>query len=178
MLSTAPSDIHQQLLQLLRSAPLPQFRVGSVPVYGDLILAPMDRAEKKETGEIGTLESLPRIVAAQRRAATELGCAFFDTYSAMGGEGSVARWQQVGLMTSDFTHPTRTGADRLARMLVQPHALRSGARATSHTHTRGRVRSQRAVAQAVPLSVSEPRRGPHRRRSRRPRQPEGPVSRE
>jgi tRNA-dihydrouridine synthase B len=42
MLSTAPNDLYQQLVQLLRRAPLPQFRVGSVPVYGDLILAPMD----------------------------------------------------------------------------------------------------------------------------------------
>ncbi len=36
------SEAHRDLLQLLQRAPFPQFRVGSVPVFGDLILAPMD----------------------------------------------------------------------------------------------------------------------------------------
>jgi hypothetical protein len=61
------------------------------------------------------------LVAAQRRAAREAGCAFFDTFAAMGGEGAAGRWLQSSpqLMTSDLTHPTRRGSDRLARLLVR-----------------------------------------------------------
>ena len=36
--------------------------------------------------------TIPRIVALQQRVAHETGCAFFDTYTAMGGEGTMARW--------------------------------------------------------------------------------------
>ena len=74
----------------------------------------------ERSGEIGTMPNLVRIVAAQKRIATELGGAFFDSYRAMGGEGSAGRWYLAAprLMTGDFTHPTRTGADRLARLLV------------------------------------------------------------
>jgi lysophospholipase L1-like esterase len=92
----------------------------ALPAVSILIMAPMDRAERDATGTIGTMPSIPKIVAAQRKLALELGCAFFNTYAAMGGEGTAARWYQADprLMTGDFTHPTRTGADRVARLLV------------------------------------------------------------
>jgi len=66
------------------------------------------------------MPNLIRIVEAQKKIAAELGVAFFDTYRAMGGEGSAARWYNATprLMTGDFTHPTRTGADRIARSFV------------------------------------------------------------
>jgi lysophospholipase L1-like esterase len=93
----------------------------ALPGVSILIMAPMDRAERTATGEIGTMPSIPKIVAAQRKLALELGCAFFNTYEAMGGEGTALRWYQANphLMTGDFTHPTRTGADRVARLLVE-----------------------------------------------------------
>jgi lysophospholipase L1-like esterase len=93
----------------------------ALPEASVLVMAPMDRGERRETGEIGSLPSLPRLVAAQRRAAREAGCAFFDTFAAMGGEGAAGRWLQSSpqLMTSDLTHPTRRGSDRLARLLVR-----------------------------------------------------------
>mgnify|MGYP000202979604 CR=1 FL=1 len=49
----------------------------------------------------------------QQAVARETGCAFFDTYRAMGGEGTMARWHQREnpLVTGDLTHPTPTGAD-------------------------------------------------------------------
>ncbi len=94
---------------------------AALPETSVLVMAPMDRGERRESGEIGSLPSLPRLVAAQRRAAREMGCAFFDTFSAMGGEGAAGRWlaSSPQLMTSDLTHPTRTGADRLARLFVR-----------------------------------------------------------
>ncbi|MEZ4465887.1 MAG: hypothetical protein R3F43_15850 [bacterium] len=47
-----------------------------------------------------------RIVLAQRRASYEQGCAFWNTWEAMGGEGSMAKWYKSGLGGGDLTHPT------------------------------------------------------------------------
>ena len=97
----------------------------ALPGLPILIMAPMDRAARNEAGEIATMPAIPKIVAAQRKLALETGCAFFNTYLAMGGDRSAFRWYKVSprLMTGDFTHPTRAGADRVARLLVE--ALRA-----------------------------------------------------
>jgi hypothetical protein len=66
------------------------------------------------------MPTIPRIVEAQRRIAAEAGCAFFDTFRAMGGEGTMARWygREPRLVSGDFTHTTKGGSDRVARLLV------------------------------------------------------------
>jgi lysophospholipase L1-like esterase len=62
---------------------------------------------------------IPRLVAYQRRIAAETGCAFFDTFIAMGGEGTVARWYgaKPKLMGGDFTHPTAQGAEIVGTLI-------------------------------------------------------------
>lgn len=101
----------------------------ALPAAAILIMGPMDRGERKAEGGLGTMPNLIRIVEAQRKIAAELGVAFFDTYRAMGGEGSAGRWYNATprLMTGDFTHPTRAGADRVARVLVDALRLRYAA---------------------------------------------------
>jgi len=98
----------------------------ALPSASILVMGPMDRGERSAEGRLGTMPNLIRIVEAQKRIAAELGLAFFDSYRAMGGEGSAVRgYQQTPrLMTGDFTHPTRTGADRLARSLVDALILK------------------------------------------------------
>lgn len=92
----------------------------ALPLASVLLMAPMDRGTRGETGEVVTMPSVPRIVEAQRRVARESGCAFFDTFAAMGGEGTMGRWfaTEPRLVTGDFTHTTRTGSDRVARIFV------------------------------------------------------------
>ena len=53
--------------------------------------------------------------------ALEEGCAFFDTFSAMGGEGSMGRWYKATprLTSGDFSHPTRAGRRVLGGMLYR-----------------------------------------------------------
>ncbi len=98
----------------------------ALPTASILVMGPMDRGERNAEGRLGTMPNLVRIVEAQKRIAAELGVAFFDSYRAMGGEGAAVRgYQQTPrLMTGDFTHPTRTGADRLARSLVDALTLK------------------------------------------------------
>jgi hypothetical protein len=76
-----------------------------------LLFGPLDQAERNERGAIVTLEKLPQIVEVQRSVAKREGCAFFDTYAAMGGEGSIARWRKARprLATSDLRHATPEG---------------------------------------------------------------------
>src|SRR5262249_15566482 len=84
----------------------------ALPNSSIMLLAPMDRGTR-DGGRIVTRPTIPRLVSYQREIAAATGCAFFDTYTAMGGEGTVARWCEARpkLMGGDFTHPTARGAE-------------------------------------------------------------------
>jgi lysophospholipase L1-like esterase len=88
---------------------------GGAPV---LVVAPLDRAESKG-GRLVTKQVILDLVAIQRRVALAHGAAFFDTFSAMGGEGSMAKWFKTRpqLAGGDLTHPTPLGAEVLGDML-------------------------------------------------------------
>lgn len=75
-----------------------------------LVMAPLDHGER-QGAQIVSKEVVPRMVAAQRQAAKDSGCAFFDTFTAMGGKGSAGRWNQrkPRLMSSDLGHATASG---------------------------------------------------------------------
>jgi lysophospholipase L1-like esterase len=87
---------------------------AAVPAASCLVMAPPDRAERAN-GTLRTKPIVPKLVARQRSAALKAGCAFYDTYEAMGGHGSMARWYNARprLCAGDMTHPNRRGADKL-----------------------------------------------------------------
>lgn len=66
-----------------------------------------------------TAEHVEAIVEAQRGAAAAEGCAFFDTYEAMGGRGSMARWaaHRPPLASGDQKHLSRHGREVIAQQL-------------------------------------------------------------
>ncbi len=88
---------------------------GGAPV---LVVAPLDRAEQKD-GRLSTKRVILDLVAIQRRVALAHGAAFWNTFDAMGGEGSMARWVKARpqLGGGDLTHPTPLGAEVLGDML-------------------------------------------------------------
>jgi lysophospholipase L1-like esterase len=49
------------------------------------------------------------VLAAQRDAAIESGCAFWNLRAAMGGKGSMKQWVQAGLAQGDYVHLTSPG---------------------------------------------------------------------
>ena len=55
-------------------------------------MSPMDRGAREAGGTIGTVPSLATLVAVQSKLAAENGCAFFNTFQAMGGQGTMGRW--------------------------------------------------------------------------------------
>ena len=83
-----------------------------------LVVAPLDRAESRE-GKLVTKQVILDLVAIQRRVAFAHGAAFWDTFDAMGGEGSMARWIKARpqLGGTDLTHPTPLGAEVIGDML-------------------------------------------------------------
>jgi hypothetical protein len=88
----------------------------AVPQASCLVVAAMDRARQVEDGMI-TVPVIPLIVDEQRKVAHEVGCAFWNTFEAMGGRGSMARWVRRELGQADLTHPTGAGAERLGNWL-------------------------------------------------------------
>ncbi len=89
-------------------------------------MSPMDRGERKNNGEIGTVEAMPRLVDIESKVAAETGVAFFNTFQAMGGEGTMAKWYngEPRLVGADFIHPMPAGARIVGELLY--NALREG----------------------------------------------------
>ena len=98
------------------------------PEASCLLFAPLDQAERDERGRVVTLAPVPRIVSASRRAAEAEGCAFFDTWTAMGGEGAMGRWfrRSPRLSSGDFRHATPAGYRVIGNMFYR--ALLAGFR--------------------------------------------------
>lgn len=91
----------------------------ALPESSILVMSPMDRGEHTSQG-IATMPTIPRIVAIQKRVARETGCGFFDTFSAMGGEGTMARWYaaQPRLVSADLIHPYPAGGKKIAAIIA------------------------------------------------------------
>ena len=99
---------------------------AAAPMASVLVMAPLDRAERGAGGALGTKPVILKLREVQRRVALAKGFAFWDTFTAMGGEGSMAKWvkSEPQLAGGDLTHPTPAGSEVLGNMLV--NALTSG----------------------------------------------------
>ena len=121
--SSFGSFVHKQYAAELRLA-IQRLRVAA-PEVPILVMSPMDRGERGGLDEIRTMPTIPEIVAIQRQVAAETHCAFFDTYDAMGGDGTMSRWYAATprLVTADFLHPTPQGATIVASRFVDQLGL-------------------------------------------------------
>jgi lysophospholipase L1-like esterase len=87
---------------------------AALPESACLLVGPMDRADRR--GDVFTSRPvIPKLSRIQRKVAAEVGCAFFDTFDAMGGTGSMGVWVQRGLGGADLAHPSSAGAEVLGR---------------------------------------------------------------
>ena len=93
----------------------------AVPNSAILIMSPMDRGIRGESGEIVTPETIPDIVRIQEKVAGEMKVAFFNTYEAMGGAGTMARWYKKTprLVGGDYIHPMPAGAKLVGDLLFE-----------------------------------------------------------
>jgi lysophospholipase L1-like esterase len=115
--------VHKQYAGELRLA-IQRVRLAA-PDAAILVMSPMDRGERAGLDEIQTMSTIPEIVTIQRQVAGEMHCAFFDTYDAMGGDGTMSRWYAASprLVTADLLHPTPQGATIVAGLFVEQLGL-------------------------------------------------------
>jgi len=103
-----------------------KFKAGR-PEASCMIMSLIDHATRAE-GAVRTRGIVPRLVASQRKVALQEGCAFFDTFTAMGGMNAFARWLRARpqLGAPDLNHPTYAGQGVIAtlvyRALMQRYA--------------------------------------------------------
>lgn len=93
----------------------------AVPESSILVMSPMDRGQHMSSGEIGSVPALTKLVTMEQTVATENNCAFFNTFEAMGGPGTMGRWYQSEprLVGADLIHPKPAGAKLVGNLLFK-----------------------------------------------------------
>jgi lysophospholipase L1-like esterase len=116
--SSFPSYVEKQYEPELRRA-IARVR-AALPKASILVMSPMDRGAREGGDAISTMPAIPRLVEIQQRVAAELGCGFFNTYQAMGGDGTMAKWYDghPRMVAADLIHPTPQGARIVAQLLT------------------------------------------------------------
>ncbi|HSQ66710.1 MAG TPA: GDSL-type esterase/lipase family protein, partial [Polyangiaceae bacterium] len=104
----------------------------AAPEASILVASPLDRAERDENGNLRSLKLILKIVELQQQIAKEHGVAFWSTFEAMGGKGSMAKWVKKGLAGGDLTHPSPAGAQILGDLFFS--ALTTGYDAYASRH--------------------------------------------
>jgi len=87
---------------------------ATAPRASILIYGPPDRADLPLAAK-----RMPGVIEAERRAAFEGNAAFWSSYDAMGGPGSMKAWVARGLGQADRVHFTSAGYVRLADLFYQ-----------------------------------------------------------
>ncbi len=92
---------------------------AALPNASILVMSPMDRGERSGD-QINTMRAIPQIVDIQQRIAEQTGCGFFNTYQAMGGNGTMALWynRHPPMVGADLIHPSPQGARIVAQLFT------------------------------------------------------------
>jgi lysophospholipase L1-like esterase len=104
------SDWSIESYQRMFASILRRFR-RAAPQASILVYGPPDRADNELA-----VSKMPAMIEAQRRAAIEVGAAFWNSYAAMGGAGSMDSWAAQGLGQGDHVHLTKEGYIRMGDM--------------------------------------------------------------
>jgi lysophospholipase L1-like esterase len=86
-----------------------------------LLLAPLDQGEVGPRGGVRSMPTIPKIVESQRQVAADEGCAFFDTWKAMGGNGAMGRWykSRPRLGWGDYRHASPAGYELIGNLFYK-----------------------------------------------------------
>jgi len=83
-----------------------------------LFIGPSDMLTQTD-GEWKTYEMIPYMDRLLRKMALEEHIAYFSLFRWMGGAGSMARWQEIGLAGSDGVHFMRSGARKAGNAVAE-----------------------------------------------------------
>jgi lysophospholipase L1-like esterase len=83
-----------------------------------LMISCADRAFRNGSN-YETAAGIPTIVALQQKIAYETGVAFYNTFSSMGGEGSIVKWveEKPSLAYKDYMHPNAQGSEVIGKSI-------------------------------------------------------------
>lgn len=95
---------------------LQRYKVAT-PQASCLLIGPTDRLIKGADRHKHTAPRTPAVIAAQKLVAAEFGCAYWDVWAAMGGDGSMQRWTKQRLSARDGVHLNAAGYQWLAELL-------------------------------------------------------------
>jgi hypothetical protein len=89
----------------------------AVPQAACLVIAPPDRAVQGTAGW-ETPVRIKELVALESQVAAAAGCAFYDTFTAMGGEGTIAKWAEEDppRAAKDRVHFTKDSYEALGQL--------------------------------------------------------------
>ena len=73
---------------------------------------------KESEGEVASYPWLPKITAAQKRAALKAGCAYWDLFSMMGGLNSIIAWSDKNMAVTNG-HFSEKGQKIVANEMVE-----------------------------------------------------------
>lgn len=82
-----------------------------------LIMGVSDRCTR-QNGKMVTMLGIKNMMQLQRRVAKEMGCIFWDTRQAMGGDGGMNKFVQNGWAAKDYTHINYKGGESIAKSFV------------------------------------------------------------
>jgi lysophospholipase L1-like esterase len=99
-------------------AVLDRLRAGA-PQASCLVISPVDQAVRLR-GKVRSKALMAQMVERQREAAAQAGCAFWDAWRVMGGEGSFARWMAMDppLTWTDLMHLSQEGREVMGESLA------------------------------------------------------------
>jgi lysophospholipase L1-like esterase len=120
----------------------------ALPDASILMISPLDHGVRDSGGSISTAPALPRLIKIQQDIAREFHCAYFNTFEAMGGAGTMGRWYaaEPRLVAADFIHPLPNGARIVGTLLF--NAIRDG-------YNRYKLEQMRAPGRAAPEAHAE-----------------------
>lgn len=92
---------------------------SGAPNAGCLIVTPLDQGTR-DGGTPMTKPAVKRQVAVQQKVAAEAGCAFWNAFEAMGGDGAIVAWgkRKPPLAWTDLLHLSAAGQDLVGQGLA------------------------------------------------------------
>ncbi len=91
------------------------------PQSACLAVGPIDAVygEKAQQQKLKTRPQVEDLNVIQRAVAEQKGCAYLDLFSAMGGSGSLEKFDKNDMLQPDLVHPKGRGLDLLGELVAQ-----------------------------------------------------------
>ncbi|MBN1821756.1 MAG: hypothetical protein JXR31_14490 [Prolixibacteraceae bacterium] len=86
-----------------------------------VVLIGVSDMAQKTNGYLHSYPNIENVLTAQKEAAIENGCAFWNLYESMGGKGSMIKWVETTppLGNKDYVHYTFLGAEKVGHLFAQ-----------------------------------------------------------